>query len=130
PVRPSPGATHSVNGSLIRYRRIGITVTTTVVVLVLTQVFPQAYPLGRLAQGLLLGVSSGLLALGLVLVYRTTRVINFAHGAMGACAAEVGIAAHDTRHWPWLVCIAIAFAAGAVIGLGVDAVMRRFANAP
>ena len=67
-----------------RTRRVVVTVAVTVVVFTLTQVFPQAYPLGRVCQGLLLGVSSGLLALGLVLIYRTTRVINFAYGAIGA----------------------------------------------
>jgi ABC-type branched-subunit amino acid transport system ATPase component/branched-subunit amino acid ABC-type transport system permease component len=113
-----------------RNRRIAIAVTATVVMFALTQVFPQAYPLGRVCQGVLLGVSSGLLALGLVLIYRTTRVINFAYGAMGACGAEVGIALWDTQRPPWIVCVLVAFVAGGVVGLGVDAVMRRFANAP
>ncbi|HVT78923.1 MAG TPA: ATP-binding cassette domain-containing protein [Acidimicrobiales bacterium] len=113
-----------------RYRLPGIVVLTTVLVLLATQVFPHSYPLGVLAKGAILGISSGLLALGLVLVYRTSRVMNFAYGAMGSCAAEFGIAAFDVWHWSWLACVAIALVAGAVVGLVVDRVMRRFANAP
>ena len=111
-------------------RRRGAVVAVVAVVLLLSRVFPQSWPIGRIAQGAILGVATGLLALGIVLIYRTTRVINLAYGAMGACAAEVGVALFQTRHWPWLVCVAIAIAAGAVIGLIADAVLRRFANAP
>lgn len=101
-----------------------------VIVFALTQVFPSAWPPGRVVQGGILGISSGLLALGLVLVYRTSRVINLSYGAMGGCAAEVGLVMYQVHHWPWLACVVVAFVAGAVVGLGVDYVMRRFANAP
>lgn len=113
-----------------RVKRLIITVSTAVVLLLLSQVFPQAWPLGRIVQGVVLGAASGLLAVGLVLVYRTARMINFAYGAMGSCAAEVGIVAYDVFGVPWLGCVAIAVVAGGVIGVGVDLVLRRFANAP
>ena len=39
--------------------------------------------------GLVNGLSIGLLALGIVLIYRSSRVINFAVGAIGALSAAV-----------------------------------------
>jgi branched-subunit amino acid ABC-type transport system permease component len=40
-----------------------------------------------LIQGVFYGLGYGLLALGLVLVYRTNRVLNFAQGQIGVIAA-------------------------------------------
>ena len=40
-----------------------------------------------LVQGVFYGLGFGLLALGLVLVYRTNRVLNFAQGQIGVIAA-------------------------------------------
>src|ERR1700759_1884604 len=40
-----------------------------------------------LVQGLFYGLGYGLLALGLVLVYRSNRVLNFAPGQIGVIAA-------------------------------------------
>ena len=48
-------------------------------------------PLGVIVLGCVLGSVTGLLAVGLVLVYRTTRVVNFAYGAMGGLPAALGI---------------------------------------
>ena len=39
--------------------------------------------------GLIEGLSIGLLSLGIVLIYRTSRVINFAVGSIGALAATM-----------------------------------------
>ena len=47
---------------------------------------------GVLALGVITGMTYGILAVGLVLVYRSNRVINFAHGEIGAFgAALVGV---------------------------------------
>ena len=40
-----------------------------------------------LLQGVIIGLSYGLLAVGLVLIYRTNRVLNFAQGQVGVIAA-------------------------------------------
>ena len=40
-----------------------------------------------LVEGVVTGLSYGLLALGLVLIYRTNRVLNFAQGQLGVVAA-------------------------------------------
>jgi hypothetical protein len=59
-----------------------------------------------LVRGLSIGVAYGLLALGLVLVYRSSRFVNFAHGEIGAfgaamlsvCVRKAGIPYRS----PWL----------------------------
>ena len=44
---------------------------------------------GAVVLGAINGIVYGLLAIGLVLAYRSSRVINFAHGEVGAFAAAV-----------------------------------------
>jgi ABC-type branched-subunit amino acid transport system ATPase component/ABC-type branched-subunit amino acid transport system permease subunit len=94
----------------------------------LSVVFPQSWPSGLLVQGGIFGASAGLLAVGLVLTYRSTKVINFAYGAMGSVSAEFGVVAYQRHHLPWGVCILIALVVGAGVGGIVHVVMRRFAN--
>ena len=56
-------------------------------------VFGFDIPVAVLALGSITGVTYGVLAVGLVLVYRSSKVINFAHGEIGAFGAAVlGIA--------------------------------------
>src|SRR5688500_11602302 len=77
------------------------------------------------------GATYGILAGGLVLVYRSSKVINFAHGEIGAFgAATCGLLAVK-----WDVPFWIAFAAGigvsASLGAGTEmVVVRRLRNAP
>ena len=44
-------------------------------------------PPSILLEGAILGLDYGLLAVGLVLIYRTSRVVNFAQGQLGVVAA-------------------------------------------
>ena len=44
-------------------------------------------PASVVLEGVILGLNYGLLALGLVLIYRTSRVLNFAQGQLGVVAA-------------------------------------------
>src|ERR671936_483050 len=48
-------------------------------------------PIGVYLQGAIVGSLYGLTAVGLVLIYRANRVINFAQASMGASAAVLGI---------------------------------------
>ena len=65
--------------------------------------------------GLTNGVIYALVALSLVLIWRSTRILNFAQGAMAMIAAYVGFAvlAPSTNYW---VSMAVAIAAGVVLG--------------
>jgi ABC-type branched-subunit amino acid transport system ATPase component/branched-subunit amino acid ABC-type transport system permease component len=86
-------------------------------------------PLGVVVLGVTFGAVTGLLAVGLVLVYRTTRVVNFAYGAMGGLAATFGIELFLARGVPWPAAIGIAVVSGIAIGVAVERiVIRRFSN--
>jgi branched-chain amino acid transport system permease protein len=87
-------------------------------------------PLGVIVLGAVLGTVTGLLAVGLVLVYRTTRVVNFAYGAMGGLPASLGIELYLAKGVPWPLAALLAVAAGVLTGLVVErVVIRRFATA-
>ena len=62
---------------------------------VATLILPDQVPAGVVLKGANYGSATGLLAVGLVLTYRTTRIINFSYGAMGTLGG--GLAAALTR---------------------------------
>ena len=74
----------------------------------------------RLAQYTLAGLSAGslyaLVALGLVLIYRSTRVLNFAHGDVATVATFVAFSLLS-RQYSFGVALGASLAVGAVIGL-------------
>src|SRR6202451_1758512 len=93
--------------------------------------WPHAAPRGQILNGAEFGAVNGLLALGLVLTYRASLVINFSYGAMGALAATVAVELNLAHHVNWFVCIGIALLVGAALSLFVDFVIRwRFFTAP
>jgi branched-chain amino acid transport system permease protein len=80
------------------------------------------------------GAAYGLVAIGLVLVYKGTRVFNFAQGEFGSIAAFIVFVLMEqvtSPEIPYGVAIAIAIAAAAVIGLVMERiVVRPLLNAP
>jgi branched-chain amino acid transport system permease protein len=91
---------------------------------------PDWVPWGVVAQGVIFGTSYGLLAMGLILIYRTTRIVNFAYGAMGAMPGAVTIGLFLSKDWNYWVAIAMGVLAGIATGVLVDLlVIRRFAQA-
>ncbi len=74
--------------------------------------------------GLTNGVIYSLVALSLVLVWRSTRILNFAQGAMAMIAAYIGFAvlAPTTNYW---VSMAVAIIAGLVLGGLTERVIVR-----
>jgi branched-chain amino acid transport system permease protein len=81
--------------------------------------------------GLALGSLYGVIAVGLVLIYRTNKIINFAAGALGAIPAVIASLLVVVHHQSYLVVLPIALIGGPLIGLLVDVVViRRFAKSP
>jgi ABC-type branched-subunit amino acid transport system ATPase component/ABC-type branched-subunit amino acid transport system permease subunit len=110
---------------------IGVVAVGLLVYYAVPALFPHAAPKGQLLNGAEFGAVNGLLALGLVLTYRASRVINFSYGSMGALAATVGVELNLGWHVNWFICIAVALVVGAALGLLVDFIIRwRFFNAP
>jgi branched-chain amino acid transport system permease protein len=75
-------------------------------------------------EGLTNGVIYGLVALSLVLIWRSTGILNFAQGAMSMFATYIGmiVFAHDLSYWPL---VAIAVAMGFVLGGTTERVLVR-----
>jgi branched-chain amino acid transport system permease protein len=81
--------------------------------------------------GMVIGSLSGLVAMGLILVYRANRIINFSQAQLGAVAASTALVLYAFRGWPYLVVIPIVLVGGALVGGAVEVTLvRRFSKAP
>lgn len=80
--------------------------------------------------GIALGSLYGIVAVGIVLIYRTAHIINFAAGAVGAVPAIVALTLVLQDNINYLVVLPIVVAGGVVLGLATYAVMRRFDTSP
>ncbi|HET6793244.1 MAG TPA: branched-chain amino acid ABC transporter permease/ATP-binding protein [Acidimicrobiales bacterium] len=72
-----------------------------------------------IAVGLVTGLTYGLLAMGLVLVYKSGRFVNFAHGQIGAFSALLLAKAVIDWHWPYALALVVALALAVAIGVAV-----------
>lgn len=92
-------------------------------------VFP--VPPGIFLRGVIVGLLSALSALGLALVYRANRIVNFAQTELGSVPTTLGvylIVASGLSYW---LALGTGLAAAVVIGALVElAVIRRFFRAP
>ena len=80
--------------------------------------------------GLALGSLYGIIGVGIVLIYRTARVINFAAGAVGAVPAVIALVLVLEYGANYLEVLPIVVVGGPVLGLLTDLVMRRFDRVP
>jgi ABC-type branched-subunit amino acid transport system ATPase component/ABC-type branched-subunit amino acid transport system permease subunit len=82
-------------------------------------------------KGVVNGAAIGLLALGIVLVYRATRVINFAVAGMGVLAASLLPLLVLQYGFPFWIALPICLFTGTLYGLIVElTVVRRLFKAP
>ena len=90
----------------------------------------QKAPLAVIVIGLITGTVTSLLAIGLILIYRANRFINFAYGAMGSTVGVLGIALYKEHGWPYFVMLPVGVITGVAVGALIELVaIRRFANA-
>jgi ABC-type branched-subunit amino acid transport system ATPase component/ABC-type branched-subunit amino acid transport system permease subunit len=84
-----------------------------------------------LALGLITGLTYSLLGAGLVLVYKSSRVINFAHGNTGAIAAATVFSLVQFHGWSYWPALLLGLAASAGCGAAMEFfVIRRLSKAP
>jgi branched-chain amino acid transport system permease protein len=87
-------------------------------------------PLSVQVQMLALGSVNALFALGLVLVYRSNRIINFAHASFGGAGAIAFLLLWREYHVPYALALPAGLIVGGVLGALVEALLiRRFARA-
>ena len=87
----------------------------------------------KLIQTLIIGLEYGcvysLIAMGMVLVYRTTGVLNIAHGGIGVLAGFVAWDLDTLRGWPYYPAILVGILVAVAAGLLFERfVVRRLAS--
>jgi branched-chain amino acid transport system permease protein len=91
----------------------------------------EAVPTGMYLQGTVVGLLGALLAIGLVLVYRANRIINFAQGELGAFAATMAAQLYQVYHWPYFAAVLTGIGATVLSSLLIEfGIVRRFSKAP
>lgn len=94
-------------------------------------VIGQLAPSQVIVDGVVNGLIYGLVGMGVVLVYRSTRVINFAVGAMGLPAAALVALLSIQYGIPYVPSLVVGLAAGTLFGAVVELiVVRRLFTAP
>jgi branched-chain amino acid transport system permease protein len=97
---------------------------------VLDNTLERGLPLGIVGLGAVSGLLYAVNAIGLVLIFRANRVINFAQAEFGSVAAVLAIQLSIHWHVPFFVSVAIALVCAAILGAVVEGiVLRRFARA-
>lgn len=109
---------------------IGV-VLVAVVWLLADRLFDDGVPPGIVVRGLVFGSIYALNAIGLVLVYRATKVVNFAQAEFGAVAAVLSVVFVVQHHWNYFAAIGTGLViAGLTAVLLERIVIRRFTKAP
>src|SRR3954466_14139782 len=103
-------------------RRVVVAVLFVLVVQSIFHLSPQA-----MVSGVSLGGLYGIIGVGIVLTYRTSRVINFAAAAVGAVPAITAVLLSTADHVSYLLSMPIAIVGGVLFGALTDiVVLRRF----
>lgn len=114
-----------------QYMRPIRAVAVVVGMLVLAQVLGADTPAAVIALGSIVGLTYGLLAVGLVLVYRGNKIINFAHGEVGAFASAIFGLLTAQYGLPYYLILPLALLIGAGVGALTEvSVIRRLRKAP
>lgn len=92
---------------------------------------PDHFPLGAVIRGAIIGSLYALGAMGLVLVFRANRVVNFAQAELGAVAAILAIELVIHLRVNYFLALATGLVAAVLTGIIVDLlVIRAFRLAP
>src|SRR6266851_64325 len=86
---------------------------------------PHLMSTGTIILGVLNGLTVGLLAIGLVLVYKSNRFINLAHAQLGTLSALLVAKWVLDWGWNWWVAFVVAVGVGLVTGVVVDQFLVR-----
>ena len=117
-------------------RRLAAVLPAIVIVVLQQLLFPSTnsdgdYLWGLVIQGLTLGMLSALVAVGMALVYRANRIVNFAAGDLGLVPTALAVDLIVFSGLGYFVALALGLVAAAVVGAVVElAVIRRFFRSP
>ena len=98
-----------------RLRRAAVALGPAVALLLVQQVvFPA--PAGIVLRGVIVGGLTALLALGMALVYRANRIINFAQADLGFAPAVLAYLLLDEVGVPWVLALLAGLVTAVVLG--------------
>ncbi|MGA0329521.1 MAG: ABC transporter permease [Ilumatobacteraceae bacterium] len=104
---------------------------TPAIALVAVQLIFFGVPLGAWLRGVVIGLLTALLAMGMALVYRANRVLNFAQADLGFVPATLAVGLIVFSGSPYLFGLGVGLAAAVVLGAIVElAIIRRFSRSP
>ena len=87
--------------------------------------------LGLFLHGTLIGGLTALIALGMALIYRTNRVLNFAQADLGVLPVVLFAMLTTVWTWSWPVAAVTSVLAALLMGIVVElAIVRRFSKTP
>ena len=99
-------------------------------IVVIQQVF-FGVPLGIFVRGIIIGLLTALIALGMALTYRSNRFVNFAQGDLGTVPVVLMVMLMSAWRWPYAVALAGGIVGSLVLGAVVElAIIRRFFKSP
>lgn len=78
-----------------------------------------------MATGISTGALYALVALGIVVIYKSTQVVNFAHGEMFMLGGFFAYTFHVMLGWPYVLSLVLAVAFAFVLGIAVDRIAFR-----
>jgi branched-chain amino acid transport system permease protein len=112
-----------------RAQRIAVVFGPPIVLLLLASLFIAPTPV--LLEAAVLGLPNALMAVGIVLVYRSSRIINFSHTAVATAAATLFMFLLIAWQWSWWLALGTAVVAAIATGMLVELLLiRRFVQAP
>jgi branched-chain amino acid transport system permease protein len=99
--------------------------------LIADRVLDRGLPLGIIILGAVFGSLYALTAVGLVLIFRANRVVNFAQAELGGIAAVVAIQLVIQFAWNYFVAVSIGLVSATLLGAIIYVfIIRRFRRAP
>ncbi|NLA37009.1 MAG: ATP-binding cassette domain-containing protein [Actinobacteria bacterium] len=112
----------------LRWLSVAVAMAAVWAVLALTA--PSGAPVGVVIQGVVLGSATALTSLGLILIWRANRFVNFAQMAMGGAVGMTAVNLFQKSGWPYGLSLVAGVVGGVVLGALVERlIVRRFANA-
>ena len=92
---------------------------------------PRGLPVEAVIPGLVIGGLSAFTAVGIVLIYRSSRIINFAQANMGGMVAVTVVLLVTARHWNYGLALLAGIALAALVGAIVErGLLGPLHNAP
>jgi branched-chain amino acid transport system permease protein len=113
--------------------RLRLILTTFAPALVITVVSLALFPVpaGVAVEGLILGLLGAMVAVGMALIYRANRILNFAQGELGTAPTVLVVCLVVYAGWNYLLALSVGLVASVLLGALVElAVIRRFFRSP